>query len=96
MAAEKGFTAKDDLKFAFNSPTDKMAGGEVLHMWREGHQSPDPAAHRAHMPTQEALSVPADQRMAQVEVIQQTKAQEAIQAQQQENVQTQSTQARSM
>ncbi|MBB4734035.1 XVIPCD domain-containing protein [Xanthomonas arboricola] len=96
MAAEKGFTAKDDLKFAFNSPTEKMAGGEILHMWREGHQSPDPAAHRAHMPTQEALSVPVDQRMAQVEVVQQTKGQEVMQAQQQDRIQTQSTQARSI
>ncbi|MCC4633193.1 XVIPCD domain-containing protein [Xanthomonas dyei] len=91
MAAEKGFTAKDDLKFAFNSPTEKLAGGEILHMWREGHQSPDPAAHRAHMTTQEALSVPADQRLAQAEVMQQAKAQEAIHAQQQQAVQPQSS-----
>ncbi|WP_238979677.1 XVIPCD domain-containing protein [Xanthomonas phaseoli] len=98
MAAEKGFTAKDDLKFAFNTPTEKLAGGEIMHIWREGHHSPDPAAHRAHMTTQEALSVPADQRLAQVEVevMQQTKAQEIMQTQQQETMQTQSTQARSM
>ncbi|MCE4364202.1 XVIPCD domain-containing protein [Xanthomonas hortorum] len=96
MAAEKGFTAKDDLKFAFNSPTDKMAGGEVLHMWREGHQSPDPAAHRAHMTTHEALSAPADQRFAQVEIAQQAKAEEITRSQQQETVQTQSVQSRSI
>ncbi|UNW13010.1 hypothetical protein MP631_03150 [Xanthomonas phaseoli pv. phaseoli] len=50
------------------------------------------------MTTQEALSVPADQRLAQVEVevMQQTKAQEIMQTQQQETMQTQSTQARSM
>ncbi|WP_099206235.1 XVIPCD domain-containing protein [Xanthomonas citri] len=96
MATEKGFTAKDDLKFAFNTPTEKLAGGEILHMWREGHHSPDPAAHRAHMTTQEALAIPADQRLAQMEVMQQTKAQEIMQAQQQETMQTQSTQARSM
>ncbi len=96
MATEKGFTARDDLKFAFNTPTEKLAGGEILHMWREGHHSPDPAAHRAHMTTQEALAVPADQRLAQMEVMQQTKAQEIMQAQQQETMQTQSTQARSM
>ncbi|ALE71050.1 hypothetical protein AAW18_20450 [Xanthomonas campestris pv. campestris] len=96
MAAEKGFTAKDDLKFAFNSPTEKMAGGEILHMWREGHQSPDPAAHRTHMTTQEALSVPPDQRMAQAELARQAKAEEITISQQKEIVQTQSAQLRSL
>ncbi|MGV7204180.1 hypothetical protein [Xanthomonas citri] len=48
------------------------------------------------MTTQEALAIPADQRLAQMEVMQQTKAQEIMQAQQQETMQTQSTQARSM
>ncbi|WP_434990791.1 XVIPCD domain-containing protein [Xanthomonas melonis] len=96
MATEKGFTARDDLKFAFSTPTEKLAGGEVLHVWREGHASPDPAAHRAHMPTQEALSVSADQRMKQVELAQQAKAEEVAHSQQQEMTQTQSGQTRSM
>lgn len=96
MATEKGFTARDDLKFAFNKPTEKLAGGEILHMWREGHHSPDPAAHRAHMTTQEALAIPADQRLVQVAAMQQAKGQEVANSQQQEFIQVQSVQVRSM
>ncbi|MCC5069244.1 hypothetical protein LLE67_15590 [Xanthomonas campestris] len=96
MAAEKGFTAKDDLKFAFNTPTPNLGSGEVLHMWRASDASPDPAANRAHMPTQEALSVPAEQRLTQVETLQQAKAEEIQRNQQQDVVQQQSGQARSL
>ncbi|WP_146095313.1 hypothetical protein [Xanthomonas arboricola] len=52
MAIEKGFTAKDDLKLGFNTPTDKLSGGEILHMWRAERLSPDPAADRAHVTMQ--------------------------------------------
>ncbi|MEA9792139.1 XVIPCD domain-containing protein [Xanthomonas campestris] len=96
MAAEKGFTAKDDLKFAFNTPTPNLGSGEVLHMWRASNASPDPAANRAHMPTQEALSVPAEQRLTQVEALQQAKAEEIQRSQQQDVVQQQLGQARSL
>lgn len=96
MAVEKGFKAEDDLKFGFNTPTDKLGGGEVLHMWRADHVSPDPAANRVHMTTQEALSVPAEQRFTQVEAAQQVKAEEIQRSQQQEVTQTQSTPGRSL
>lgn len=97
LAGEKGFTAKDDLKIAANTPTATLGSGEVVHLWRTGHPSPDPAAHRAHMPMQEALAVPAEQRFAQLDVVQQqTRAEELQRSQQQETVQAQSAPVRSM
>ena len=97
LAGEKGFTAKDDLKIATNTPTATLGSGEVVHLWRTGHPSPDPAAHRAHMPMQEALAVPAEQRFAQLEVVQQQARVEELQrSQQQETVQAQSAPVRSM
>ncbi|UKE72258.1 XVIPCD domain-containing protein [Xanthomonas graminis] len=96
LAGEKGFTAKDDLKIATNAPTATFAGGEVVHIWRTGHPSPDPAAHRAHMPMQEALAVPAEQRFVQLDVVQQARAEEVQRSQQQETVQAQSAPVRSI
>ncbi|QNH17838.1 hypothetical protein HEP74_02994 [Xanthomonas sp. SS] len=97
LASEKGFTAKDDLKIAANTPTATLGSGEVVHLWRTGHPSPDPAAHRAHMPMQEALAVPAEQRFAQLDVVQQQARSEELQrSQQQETVQAQSAPVRSM
>ncbi|MBB5876685.1 XVIPCD domain-containing protein [Xanthomonas sp. 3498] len=97
LAGEKGFTAKDDLKIAANTPTATLGSGEVVHLWRIGHPSPDPAAHRAHMPMQEALAVPAEQRFAQLEAAQQqVRSDELQRSQQHETVQTQATPARSM
>ncbi|HDS1039017.1 TPA: hypothetical protein QDZ42_002411 [Stenotrophomonas maltophilia] len=85
MATDKGFTAHDDLRVASSTGIDAMNGGQLLHIWRCGHPSPDPAAHRAYMPMQDALSMPADQRLAQVQDVQQTKADE-IQIHQQRDV----------
>lgn len=48
------------------------------------------------MTTQEALSVPPDQRMAQAELARQAKAEEITISQQKEIVQTQSAQLRSL
>ncbi|MDQ1094202.1 hypothetical protein QE400_003615 [Xanthomonas sacchari] len=97
LAGEKGFTAKDDLKIAANTPTATLGSGEVVHLWRTGHSSPDPAAHRAHMPMQDALAIPAEQRFAQLDVVQQQARTEELQrSQQQETLQAQSAPVRSM
>lgn len=81
MAKQKGFSAGDDLQLAFNRPTERFAAGEVLHLFRQGpHASHDPAANRAHMPTVEALSMPAEaryQQAAEMDI-----AQQRVQAQQ--------------
>ena len=64
LAKENGFTARDDLKLAFNRATDRMAAGEVLHLVRAGaHASPDPYANRVHMAVSDALAMPAEQRL---------------------------------
>ncbi|WP_369938892.1 XVIPCD domain-containing protein [Xanthomonas medicagonis] len=97
LAGEKVFTAKDELKIATNTPTATFNGGELVHIWRTGHPSPDPAAHRAHMSMQEALAMPAEQRFAQFDVVQQqVRAEELQRSQQQEAVRTQSAPMRSM
>lgn len=76
MARENGFNARDDLQLAFNRPTERHAGGEILHLARLGASaSPDPAANRAHMPTADALAVPVDERLRQVEAASQQQAQ---------------------
>lgn len=70
MARKMGFTAQDDLQLAFNTPTGKLAGGELLFVARTGPTaSPDPAANLIHMPTSEALSKPAQARYQEVEAI---------------------------
>ena len=70
MAKGSGFTAHDELRLAFNHPTERHAGGEILHLARQGPQaSPDPAANRAHMATIDALAVPAEDRLRQVEAL---------------------------
>ena len=64
LAKENGFTARDELKLAFNQATDQMAAGEVLHLVRAGAgASPDPAANRVHMAVADALAMPAEQRL---------------------------------
>lgn len=64
LAKENGFTARDELKLAFNRATDRMAAGEVLHLARTGAaSSPDPAANRVHMAVSDALAMPAEQRL---------------------------------
>lgn len=97
LAGENGFTAKDDLRIATNTPTATLGSGEVVHLWCAGHPSPDPAAHRAHMPMQEALAVPAEQRFAQLDLMhRQARTEELQRSHQQEAVQTQSAPLRSM
>lgn len=76
MARENGFNARDDLQLAFNRPTERHAGGETLHLTRLGaHASPDPAANRAHISTADAVAMPVDERLRQVEVVSQQQAQ---------------------
>lgn len=83
MAKERGYTADDDLRLAFNRPTERYAAGELLHVARLGpSMSPDPAANRAMMPTQEALSLSPQERYQQVEVIGQAQAEQLRLAQQ--------------
>lgn len=85
MAKEKGFTADDDLKVAFNTPTATLAAGELVHLFRGGnHVSADPAANRAHMATAQALSVPVEESYRRLETIQQSQLEAAQHAQQQE------------
>ena len=75
MAKKMGFTAQDDPQLAFNRQTERYAAGEILHVFRDGpNASQDPAANRAHMPTAEALSKPAQARYQEVEAINQTQA----------------------
>lgn len=82
-AAQMKFSAHDDVRVTFNQATASLAPGEVVHVYRVGHASPDPAAHHAHMTTADALSMPADERYRQVESIRQSQNAEA-QRQQQE------------
>ncbi|QQQ00151.1 XVIPCD domain-containing protein [Lysobacter enzymogenes] len=70
MAKEKGFTLEDAPLLAFNKASGPLGEGEILHLFRAGpNASPDPYANRAHMPTAQALSVPAEQRYQQVGAI---------------------------
>lgn len=88
-AKEKGFSERDDLVVAFNKPVDKLAGGEIVHLFRQGGGvSPDPAANRAHVRTADAVATPVEQSYKQVETIthsqtqaQQLEQQQAIDAQ---------------
>ncbi|MGO4778990.1 XVIPCD domain-containing protein, partial [Lysobacter sp. 2RAB21] len=82
-AAQMKFSAHDDVRVTFHQATASLAPGEVVHVYRVGHASPDPAAHHAHMTTADALSMPADERYRQVGAIRQSQNAEA-QRQQQE------------
>jgi hypothetical protein len=84
MAKEAGFSANDELRLAFNQPTQRHAGGAILHLFRDGPSaSPDPAANRASMTTADALSTPAQERYQQVDTLAQTREQAQQHAQQQ-------------
>ncbi|UJB17269.1 MULTISPECIES: zeta toxin family protein [Lysobacter] len=83
MAAEKKFEAKDDIRLAFNPPTANLAAGEMVHVYRVGHPSPDPAAHHASMKTADALSVPVEARYQQVEATRIAQAEQVQREQQQ-------------
>lgn len=85
MAKERGFTADDALRLAFNRPTERYAAGEILHLARLGlGASPDPSANRASTSTADALSVPAAERYSQVQDIGLAQAEARQLAQQQE------------
>ena len=83
MAAEKKFEAKDDIRLAFNPPTANLAAGEMVHVYRVGHPSPDPTAHHASMKTADALSVPVEARYQQVEATRIAQAEQVQREQQQ-------------
>jgi hypothetical protein len=84
MAKQAGFSANDELRLAFNQPTQRHAGGAILHLFRDGlSASPDPAANRASMTTAKALSTPAQERYQEVDALAQTQAQAQQHAQQQ-------------
>jgi hypothetical protein len=88
MAKQGGFTDRDELRLAFNLPTQRHAGGEVLHLERMGAgASPDPAANRVHMATSDALAVPAADRLQQADAISQQQAQQQTQQQAQQQAQ---------
>lgn len=94
MAKEHRFAPGDDLQLAFNAPTGKYAAGEILHLFRQGPSaSPDPAANRAWMTTQDALSMSANDRFRQIEGIDQ--AQQLSRQQELQQLQERTTQARS-
>ncbi|ALN94084.1 XVIPCD domain-containing protein [Lysobacter gummosus] len=82
LAADKRFSAHDDIRASFNQPAAGLAAGEVVHVYRVGHSSPDPAAHQAHMSTAEAVSMPAEERYRQTDSIRQAQA-EIAQSEQQ-------------
>lgn len=93
MARRSGFTAEDDLKLAFNIPTERYAGGELVHLFRRGpNASVNPAANRVHMATAEALATPVEDRFQQLAQINQEHERAQVQqlAQQQSNEQAQS------
>lgn len=84
LAAQMKFDAKDDIRLAFNQPAPGLAAGEMVHVYRVGHPSPDPAAHHASMKTAEAVSVPVEDRYRQVEATRIAQAETAQREQQQE------------
>ncbi|SDY89602.1 Predicted ABC-type ATPase [Lysobacter sp. yr284] len=90
MAVEMKFGPKDDIRLAFNQPAPGLAAGEVVHVYRVGHPSPDPAAHHASMKTADAVSVPVEERYQQIETTRLAQAETAQRDQQQEHSRTQS------
>ncbi|MGO1072550.1 XVIPCD domain-containing protein [Lysobacter sp. CA199] len=75
LAVGNKFGPGDDVKITLNRPTDQNAAGELLFVYREGRNaSPDPAANYAHMPVEQALSLPATERYAQATTMRETQA----------------------
>ncbi len=65
LATEAGFKPGDKVDMALNEATETRAAGTTLFVMRSGPgASPDPAANRAHMPTQEALAAAPEQQYA--------------------------------
>lgn len=59
------FKPGDRVDMALNDATDARAAGTTLLVMRSGQgASPDPAANRAQMPTQEALAAPPEHQYA--------------------------------
>lgn len=84
MARQMGANAGDDLRLGFNRATGQHAEGAMLHLVRGGPSaSVDPAANRAMLPTQEALSQSPQERFQQAEAIGQAQAEQQRLAQQQ-------------
>lgn len=70
MARQMGFSEKDELHLFHNRSSEKYAAGELLHLARTGPTaSVDPGANRIHMPMDEALSKPVEERYRQVQDI---------------------------
>lgn len=88
LAVEKKFDPKDDIRLVFNQPSANLAPGEMVHVYRDGHANPDPAAHLASMKTAAALSTPAEDRYRQVETTRLAQS-EQTQREQQEQVRSQ-------
>ncbi|WP_282297998.1 XVIPCD domain-containing protein [Stenotrophomonas sp. PS02289] len=65
LAVEAGFKPGDKVEMALNEATESRAAGTTMFVTRSGPgASPDPAANRAHMPTQEALAAAPEQQYA--------------------------------
>ena len=74
LAGEKGFTANEDVRVAFNQPTSTLRAGEFVHVFRIASHSPDPAANRAHMTTAQALAAPTEESYRQLDALRQSQA----------------------
>lgn len=67
-ARERMFNGSDDLRVAFNQPTDRYQAGELVFLQRTGvTASPDPYANRISLSTTDAIAQPADQVMQRVQ-----------------------------
>ncbi|MET7140095.1 hypothetical protein M3S04_03925 [Xanthomonas sp. PPL139] len=92
MAAEAGFKPGDKVDIALSEATETRIAGSTLFVMRSGPgASPDSAANRAHMPTQEALAAAPEQQYAAANqsraAQQQDRAQELAQVQNQDQQQ---------
>lgn len=80
LATEAGFKPRDKVEMALNEATETRAAGTTLFVMRSGPgASPDPAANRAHMPTQEALSAAPEQQYAAANLSRDAQAQDRTQ-----------------
>lgn len=70
LAKENGFARDDRVQVAFNLQSARYAAGELVHIERIGPNiSPDPAAHRASMRTDDALGTPAAENLHKADAI---------------------------
>ena len=62
------FTGSDELRVAFNQPTDRHQAGELVFLQRSGNTaSTNPSANRVTLSTSEAIALPVHQVMQRVE-----------------------------